>query len=88
MNNTGPTPYTCGLADDPGLSWDAYHEAEAMAPVPPRAIFQVTATKPGQPVEVVAEFGNGYDATQFATKFFTTRAARGKVITIREQQDD
>jgi len=32
---------------------------------------------------VIAEFPNGYDATQFATRFFTTRAARGKVVTIR-----
>ena len=29
------TPYDCGLADDPGLTWEAYHEAEAMAPEPP-----------------------------------------------------
>jgi hypothetical protein len=51
-------------------------------------IFQVTATKPGQPVEVVAEFDNGYDATQFATKFFVTRAARGKSVSIRETRTE
>jgi hypothetical protein len=32
---------------------------------------------------VIAEFPNGYLADQFARKFFTTRAARGKVISIR-----
>lgn len=45
--------------------------------------YQVTATKPGDAVQVVAEFTNGYDAGQFATKFFTTRAARGKVVSVR-----
>jgi hypothetical protein len=45
--------------------------------------YQVTATKPGEPTLVVAEFPNGYLAGEFARKFFTTRAARGKVITIR-----
>jgi hypothetical protein len=33
--------------------------------------------------QVVAEFTNGYDATMFATKFYGTRAASGKVVTIR-----
>lgn len=33
--------------------------------------------------EVVAEFSNGYDATEFATQFSTTSAARGKVVTIK-----
>jgi hypothetical protein len=46
--------------------------------------FQVTSTKPGEDTLVIAEFDNGYDATQFATKWMTTRAARGKVITIKE----
>jgi hypothetical protein len=32
---------------------------------------------------VIAGFPNGYLADQFARKFFTTRAARGKVISIR-----
>jgi hypothetical protein len=45
--------------------------------------YQVTATKPGEDVLVIAEFSNGYDAGEFARKFFTTRAASGKVITIR-----
>lgn len=45
--------------------------------------FQVTATKPGTPAEVVAEFSNGYDAGEFARKFFTTRAASGRVVTIK-----
>ena len=45
--------------------------------------YQVTATKPGERALVIAEFPNGYDATQFATKFSGTRAAAGKVITIK-----
>lgn len=40
--------------------------------------YQVTADG-----KVVAEFGNGYDAGQYATKFYTTRAASGKVIAVR-----
>ena len=32
---------------------------------------------------VIAEFPNGYLATEFATKFSTTRAANGKVVTIK-----
>jgi hypothetical protein len=40
--------------------------------------YQVTANG-----EIVAEFPNGYLADQFARKFFTTRAARGKVVSIR-----
>jgi hypothetical protein len=40
--------------------------------------YQVTAND-----EVVKEFPNGYLAQQFATKYFTKRAARGKVISIR-----
>jgi hypothetical protein len=40
--------------------------------------YQVTANG-----EVVGEFPNGYDADQFAGKYFTSRAARGKVISIR-----
>jgi len=45
--------------------------------------YQVTATKPGEETLVIAEFSNGYDADMFARKFFTTRAARGKSVTIR-----
>jgi hypothetical protein len=37
---------------------------------------------------VVAEFDNGYDAGECAGKFFTTRAARGKVVTIKRSSDD
>lgn len=40
--------------------------------------YQVTANS-----VIVAEFGNGYDAGEFARKFFTTRAASGKVVTIK-----
>lgn len=40
--------------------------------------YQVTADS-----VIVAEFGNGYDAGEFARKFFTTRAASGKVVTIQ-----
>ena len=46
--------------------------------------FQVTSTKPGERTLVIAEFDNRYDARQFAIKFFGTRAARGKVVTIKE----
>jgi len=45
--------------------------------------YEVTATRRGEATQVVAEFDNGYDADQFAKKFFVTRAARGKVVTIR-----
>ena len=45
--------------------------------------YQVTAAGRGEDTLVIAEFPNGYLADQFARKFFTTRAARGKVITIR-----
>jgi hypothetical protein len=40
-------------------------------------------SEPGERVLVIAEFPNGYLATQFATKFSTTRAANGKVVTIK-----
>lgn len=43
-----------------------------------KVTYQITAN--GQ---VVAERPNGYLADLFARKFFTTRAARGKVIAIR-----
>lgn len=45
--------------------------------------YQVTCTKPGERVLVIAEFPNGYLATEFATKFSTSRAASGKVVTIK-----
>jgi hypothetical protein len=45
--------------------------------------YQVTATKPGEAVQVIAKFDNGYDAGEFARRFFTTRAASGKVVTVR-----
>ena len=32
---------------------------------------------------VIAEFPDGWHAQEFAGKFFTTRAARGKVVTIK-----
>lgn len=32
---------------------------------------------------IVAEFPDGYQAGEFARKFFTTRAASGKVVTIQ-----
>ena len=41
-------------------------------------VYQVTADS-----VIIAEFPNGYLAGGFARKFFTTRAARGKVITIK-----
>jgi hypothetical protein len=41
-------------------------------------LYQVTANG-----EVVGEFGNGYDAGQWANKFFISRAARGKAVSIR-----
>jgi hypothetical protein len=44
----------------------------------PSDLYQVTANS-----AVVAAFPNGHLAQQFAAKFFTTRAARGKVIAIR-----
>jgi hypothetical protein len=37
--------------------------------------------------QVTAEFPNGYLATEFATKFSTTRAASGKVVTIKRTGD-
>jgi hypothetical protein len=40
--------------------------------------YQVTADS-----VIVAEFPDGYLAGLFADKFFTTRAARGKVVTIK-----
>ena len=40
--------------------------------------YQVTANS-----VVVAEFPNGYLADEFARKFSTTRAARGKLVSIR-----
>lgn len=43
-----------------------------------KMLYQVTADG-----LVIAEFPNGYDATMFATRFYGTRAARGKVVTIR-----
>ena len=43
-----------------------------------KMLYQVTADS-----LVIAEFPNGYDATMFATKFLPTRAARGKVVTIK-----
>jgi len=46
-------------------------------------MYEVTCTKPGGPVLVVAGPMSKYDATQFAVKFFGTRAARGKCVTIR-----
>jgi hypothetical protein len=49
-------------------------------------IYQVTSTKPGERTLVIAEFPSKYDATQFAVKFSGTRAARGKVVTIRPTQ--
>ena len=45
--------------------------------------FEVTSTKPGEPALVIAEFPSKWHAIQFATRWMTTRAARGKVITIR-----
>jgi hypothetical protein len=45
--------------------------------------YQVTVTKPGEQTLVIAEFPNGYDARQFAIKFSGTRAARGKVTSIK-----
>jgi hypothetical protein len=50
--------------------------------------FQVTSTKPGERTLVIAEFPSKYYATQFATKWMTTRAARGKVVTIKEVRSD
>ena len=50
---------------------------------PKTVMYQVTSTKPGEPTLIVAEFDNGYDARQFAIKHHATRAARGKVITIK-----
>jgi hypothetical protein len=50
--------------------------------------YQVTVTKPGERTLVIAEFDNGYDARQFAIKFSGTRAARGKVTTIKEVRSD
>jgi hypothetical protein len=44
----------------------------------PAVTYQVTADS-----AIVAEFPNGYLAGEFARKFFTTRAARGKVVTIK-----
>jgi hypothetical protein len=41
-------------------------------------LYQVTCDS-----KVIAEFPNGYLATEFATKFSTTRAANGKVVTVR-----
>lgn len=32
---------------------------------------------------VVAEFSNGHDATLYATRYFSTRDARGKVVTVK-----
>ena len=43
-----------------------------------KVTYQVTADS-----VIVAEFPNGYLAQQFASKFFATRAARGKVVTIK-----
>ena len=45
--------------------------------------YEVTSTKPGGPVLVIAEFPSKWHATEFATKWMTTRAARGCVVTIR-----
>jgi hypothetical protein len=50
--------------------------------------YQVTVTKPGERMLVIAEFPNGYLATEFATKFSTTRAASGKVVTIRRSDGE
>jgi hypothetical protein len=46
--------------------------------------WQVTSTKPGERTLVIAELPSGWHATEFATRWMTTRAAQGKVITIRE----
>jgi hypothetical protein len=49
------------------------------APYAPTTVtYQVTADG-----LVIAEFPNGYLATEFATKFHGTRAANGKVVTIK-----
>jgi hypothetical protein len=45
--------------------------------------YQVTADS-----VIVAEFPNGYEAQEFAGKFFCSRAARGKVVTIRRSDGE